>query len=76
MFYKAQEKAGDMQELKMLLDELLDFVSLHTQKDCLHMYHQLMGLKRYLMSMPENAEVKKLLKYLEEGEKAIGEKRV
>lgn len=76
MFYKAQEKAGDMQELKMLLDELLDLVSLHTQKDCLHMYHQLMGVKRYLMSVPEDEKVKSLLKILEDGEKAIGEKRV
>ena len=76
MFYKAQEKAGDMQELKMLLDELLDLFSLHTQKDCLHMYHQLMGVKRYLTSVPEDEKVKSLLKLLEDGEKAIGEKRV
>lgn len=76
MFYKAQEKARDMQELKMLLDELLDLVFLHTQKDCLHMYHQLMGVKRYLMSVPEDEKVKSLLKLLEDSEKAIGEKRV
>ncbi len=76
MFYEAQEKAGDMQELKMLLNELLDLVSLHTQKDCLHMYHQLMGIKRYLMSVPEDEKVKSLLKILEDGEKAIGEKSV
>ena len=76
IFYKAQDKAGDMQELKMLLDELLDLVSLHTQKDCLHMYHQLMGGKRYLMSVLEDEKVKSLLKILEDGEKAIGEKRV
>ena len=76
MFYKAQEKAGNVQELKMLLDELLELDSLHTQKDCLHMYHQLMGIKRYLTSVPENAEGKKLLKLLEDGEKTIGEKRV
>ena len=76
MFYEAQEKAGDMQELKMLLDELLDLDFLYTQKDCLHMYHQLIGIKRYLTSVPQDAEVKKLLKLLEDGEKAIGEKRV
>lgn len=76
MFYKAQEKAGNMQKLKMLLDELLDLDSLHTQKDYLHMYHQLMGNKRYLTSVPENEQVKKLLKLLEDSEKAIGEKRV
>lgn len=72
IFYMVQEKAGNMQMLKMLLD--LD--SLHTQKDCLYMYHQMMGIKRYLTSAPEDAEVKKLLKALEDGEKAIGEKRV
>ena len=76
MFYEAQEKAGDMQELKMLLDELLDLDFLYTQKDCLHMYHQLIGIKRYLTSVPQDAEVKELFKLLEDGEKAIGEKRV
>lgn len=76
MFYKAQEKAVNKCELKRLLDELLDLDFLHTQKDCLHMYHQLIGMKRYLTSVPQDAEVKKLLKLLEDGEKAIGEKRV
>lgn len=76
MFYKAQEKAGNKRELKRLLDELLDLDFLYTQKDCLHMYHQLIGIKRYLTSVPQDAEVKKLLKLLEDGEKAIGEKRV
>lgn len=76
MFYKAQEKEVNVQELKMLLDGLLDLDSLHTQKDCLYMNHQLTGIKRYLTSVPENAEVKKLLKFLEYGEKAIGEKSV
>lgn len=76
MFCKAQEKAGNKHELKKLLNELLDLDSLHTQQDCLHMYHQLMGIKRYLTSVPEAGEVKKLLNLLEEAEKAIGEKRV
>lgn len=76
MFYKAQEKAGNVQELYRLLDGLLVLNSLHTQRNCLHMYHQLMGIKRYLTSVPQDAEVKKLLKLLEDGEKAIGEKRV
>lgn len=76
MFYKAQEKAVNKRELKRLLDELLDLDFLHTQKDCLYMYHQLIGIKRYLTSVPQDAEVKKLLKLLEDGEKAIGEKRV
>lgn len=76
MFYKAQEKAGNKRELKRLLDELLDLDFLYTQKDCLHMYHQLIGIKRYLTSVPQDAEVKKLLMLLEDGEKAIGEKRL
>lgn len=76
MFYKAQEKAGNKNELKKLLNELLDLDSLHTQKDCLHMYHQLMGIERYLLSVPENVNVKRLLKQVEMAKKAIGEKRV
>lgn len=76
MFYRAQEKVGNKRELKKLLNELLDLDSLQTQKDCLHMYHQLMGVKRYLMSVPEDEKVKSLLKLLEDGEKAIGEKRI
>lgn len=76
MFYKAQEKAGDMQELKMLLDGLLDLVSLHTQKDCRHMYHQLMGIERYLLSIPSDGNVKSLLKQMELAKKELGKKRV
>ena len=62
--------------LSVMLKMLLDLDSLHTQKDCLYMYHQMMGIKRYLTSVPQDAEVKELLKLLEDGEKAIGEKRV
>ena len=76
MFYMAQEKAGNKLELKLLLNELLDLDSLHTQRDCLHMYHQLMGLKRYLTSVTEDVNMKSLLRLLEAGEKAIGEKSV
>ena len=76
MFYKAQEKEGNKRELKNLLNELLDFDSLHTQKDCLHMYHQLMGIKRYLLSASENANMKILLKQVELAKKVIGEKRI
>lgn len=35
-----------------------------------------MGIKGDLTSVPEDAEVKKLLKLLEEGKKSIGEKCV
>ncbi len=76
MFCSAQEKAGNKRELKKLLNELLDLDSLHTQKDCLHMYHQLMGIERYLLTMPEEAHMKSLLKKVELAKKAIGEKRV
>ena len=74
MFYNAQEKGGCKQKLKKLLKELLDLDSLHTQKDCLHMYYQLMGIERYLVSVPKN--VKSLLKQVELAKKLIGEKRV
>lgn len=76
VFYKTQEKAGNKNELKNLLNELLDLDSLHTQKDCLHMYHQLMGIEQYLLSMPEDVKVKNLLKQVELAKKAIGETRV
>lgn len=76
MFYKAQEKGGCKQELKRLLNELLDLDSLYTQKDCIHMYHQLMGIERYLVSVPEDVKAKSLLKQVELAKKLIGEKRV
>lgn len=76
MFYKAQEKDGNKRELKKLLNELLELDSLHTQKDCLHMYHQLMGIERYLVSAAVDVNVKSLLRQVELAKKAIGEKRV
>lgn len=76
MFYKAQEKDGNKRELKKLLNEVLDLDSLHTQKDCLHMYHQLMGIERYLLSVSEDVNTKSLLKQVELAKKAIGEKCV
>ncbi|MBQ2922363.1 MAG: hypothetical protein IJE60_04610 [Tyzzerella sp.] len=76
MFYKAQEKGGCKQELKKLLNELLNLDSLHTQKDCIHMYHQLMGIERYLVSALEDVNAKSLLKQVELAKKLIGEKRV
>lgn len=76
MFYTAKAKGGCKQELKKLLNELLDLESVHTQKDCLHIYHQLMGLKRYLVSVAKEVNVKNLLKQVEQAEKLIGEKRV
>lgn len=76
IFYKAQEKAGNKLELEKLLNELLDLNSLHAQKDCLHMYHQLIGIERYLLSVPEDADMKSLFKQVEMAKKLIGEKRV
>lgn len=76
MFYVTQEKAGNNRELKKLLNELLDLNFLRTQKDCLHMYHQVMGIERYLLAMPDDVNVKRLLKQAEQAKKAIGDKRV
>lgn len=45
--------------------------SLQTQKDCLQMHQQLMGIERYLLSMPEEAKVKSLLKQVELTKKAM-----
>lgn len=72
----AQEKAGHKKKLRKLLNELLDLNSLHTQKDCLQMYHQLMGIERYLTSLPDEMNMKSILKQLETGKKAIVEKRI
>ena len=76
MFFTAKEKAGNKRELKKLLNELVDLDSLRTQKDCLHMYHQLMGIERYLLSVPENVNMKSLLKQLQLDKKAIADKRI
>lgn len=54
----------------MLLD------TLHTQKDCLHMYHQLMGIERYLLSVPDDLNMQKILKQLEKGKNVIIKKKV
>lgn len=75
VFDLAQEKAGDERELGKLLNELMDLDSLHTQKDCLHMYHQIMGIERYLMSLPKSANTQKLIKRLQIDKKVIIEKR-
>lgn len=76
MFYLTQEKAGNNCELKKLLNELLDLNSLRTQKDCLYMYHQVMGIERYLLAISDDVNTKSLLKQVELAKKAIGEKRV
>lgn len=76
VFCLAQERAGDKGALKDLVDEIIDLDSLHTQKDCLLMYHQMMGIERYLKSVSENAKVKKLLKQLDVDKRAICKKRV
>lgn len=75
VFDLAQEKAGDERELGKLLNELMDLDSPHTQKDCLHMYHQIMGIERYLMSLPKSANTQKLIKRLQIDKKVIIEKR-
>ena len=62
-------------ELNKLMNELMDLDSLHAQKDCLHMYHQLMGIERYITSVSDSANMQKLLKQLEKDKKVIVEKR-
>lgn len=64
--------------MELMSDEALtDIVdSLYTQKDCLHMYYQLMGIERYLLSIPADGNVKRLLKQMELAKKELGEKRV
>lgn len=75
IFCLAQEKAGSRKELQKLLKELTDFDSLYSQKDCMRMYHQIMGIERYLKSVSGNANIKNLLKQLEADKKIITEKR-
>lgn len=75
LFDLAREKAGNKKEIEKLLNELTDLDSLHTQKDCIHMYHQLMGIERYLETMPDDVYRQRLLKRVEKVKKAIAEKR-
>lgn len=75
MFCVAQSKGKNIKELKNLLKGLLDFELLHTQKDCLYMYHQVMGIERCLISVSEDVNMQKLLKSLEKGKNVIIEKR-
>ena len=76
MFYTVTEKVGNKTELKKLLNMLVDLGSLHTQKDCMYMYHQIMGIARCLLLMPEDANMKCLLEQVEKAKQSIGEKRV
>lgn len=74
-FHMAQEREEDRKKLKNLLDELSDIDSLQTQKDCLHMYHQLVGMERYVTSMRDVVSAKAILKQLEKNKSRIAEKR-
>lgn len=71
----AQGKDGNIKELRKLLNGLLVFDSLHSQKDCLFLYNQVMGVERYLMSVPKNTNIQTLLKQLENEKKKIIKKR-
>ena len=75
IFHKAHRKEGNIKELRGLLKEVMLLDTLHTQKDCLHMYHQLMGIERYLLSIPEDLNMQKILKQLEKGKNVITKKR-
>lgn len=76
MFYLAQEKGQNLKELRKMLNSLMDFALLHTQKDCLNLYYQVSGVEQYLIGLTkEEANVQRLLKQLEKGKKVIVEKR-
>lgn len=75
VFDLAKEKAGNKREIKKLLNELTDFNSMHTQKNCAYMYHQLMGIERYLETMSDDVYMQRLLKQVEKAMKTITEKR-
>lgn len=75
LFDLAREKANNKKEIEKLLNELTDLDFLHTQKDCIHMYHQLMGIERYLETMPDDVYRQRLLKQVGKVKKAIAEKR-
>lgn len=55
-----------------IICSLLDLVFLHIQKDCLHMYYQLMGVKRYLIS--EKAIGEKRVEFFDKEEGHLYEK--
>lgn len=75
VFDLAKEKAGNKREIKKLLNELTDFNSMHTQKNCAYMYHQFMGIERYLETMSDDVYMQRLLKQVEKAMKTITEKR-
>ena len=75
IFYRAKGKNGNVKELKDLMKELMVLDTLQTQKDCIYMYHQLMGIERYLQSVSEDVNMQKILKKLEKDKNVIIKKR-
>ncbi len=75
VFCAAQSKGADKIELMKLLDNIVDLDSLHTQKETLNMYHQIMGIERYLQTVADNDNMQRVLKHLEKEKQAIIKKR-
>lgn len=71
VFTLAQEKDRNKSELEKLLKEIVNLDSLQTQVDCSHMYYQLMGLERYLISLQDDVNMQRILKKLETNKEAI-----
>lgn len=71
VFTLAQEKGRNKSELEKLLKEIVDLDSLQTQVDCSYMYYRLMGLERYLTSLQDDVNMKRILRKLEANKKAI-----
>ena len=71
VFTLAQEKGRNKSKLEKLLKEIVNIDSLQSQADCSHMYHQLMGLERYLTSLQDGVNMKMILGKLEANKKAI-----
>lgn len=71
VFGLAQEKGRNKSQLEKLLKEIVDLDSLQTQADCNHMYNQVMGLERYLISLQDDVNMQRILRKLEANKKAI-----
>lgn len=71
VFALAQEKGRNKSQLEKLLKEIVNIDSLQTQANCSHMYHQLMGLERYLTSLKDDVNMQRILKKLEANKEVI-----
>lgn len=75
VFHRACEMNGSVKALRRLLYELMPLGTLQTQKDCLNMYHKIMGIERYLAPKLDDANMQGLQKKLDKGKSVIIKKR-